>query len=68
VVAGPRAYLVGTQNGGWPALGFHTRGEMGGIWSPPLKLLDGIWFGVQKTSGGTCGWARLSASPVRTVT
>ena len=27
-------------------MGFHTRGEMGGIWSAPLKLLDGIWFGV----------------------
>ena len=19
---------------------------MGGIWSPPIKLLDGLWFGV----------------------
>ena len=27
-------------------MGFHTRGEMGGIWSPPIKLLDGIWFGI----------------------
>ena len=27
-------------------MGFHTRGEMGGIWSPPIKLLDGIWFGL----------------------
>ena len=27
-------------------MGFHTRGEMGGIWTPPVKLLDGIWFGV----------------------
>ena len=27
-------------------MGFHTRGEMGGIWTPPIKLLDGIWFGV----------------------
>ena len=24
--------------------GWHTRGEMGGIWLPPLKLLDGLWF------------------------
>jgi hypothetical protein len=27
-------------------MGFHTRGEMGGLWSPPIKLLDGIWFGI----------------------
>ena len=26
--------------------GFHTRGEMGGFWTPPIKLLDGVWFGV----------------------
>ncbi len=46
VVTGPRAYAVGTQAGRFPAMGFHTRGEMGGIWSPPIKLLDGVWFGL----------------------
>jgi hypothetical protein len=46
VTAGPRAYDVGTEAGHYPAMGFHTRGEMAGIWTPPLKLLDGIWFGV----------------------
>jgi hypothetical protein len=46
VTAGPRAYDIGTEGGRYPAMGFHTRGEMGGIWSPPVKLLDGIWFGV----------------------
>ena len=30
----------------YPAMGFHTRGEMGGVWTPPIKLVDGIWFGV----------------------
>ncbi|MEA2284535.1 MAG: hypothetical protein QOJ21_578 [Solirubrobacteraceae bacterium] len=49
VVSGPRAYDVGTEAGRYPAAGFHTRGEMGGIWSPPLKLLDGIWFGIDGT-------------------
>ena len=29
-------------------MGFHTRGEMGGVWTPPIKLVDGIWFGVGK--------------------
>ena len=38
--------MVGTEAGNFPAMGFHTRGEMGGVWSPPLKLLDGIWFAV----------------------
>lgn len=46
VAAGTRAYDIGTEAGRYPAMGFHTRGEMGGIWTPPLKLLDGLWFGV----------------------
>jgi hypothetical protein len=37
---------MGTEEGQYPAMGFHTRGEMGGIWTPPIKLLDGIWFGI----------------------
>jgi hypothetical protein len=61
VVAGPRAYETGTQAGRYPAMGFHTRGEMGGVWSPPLKLLDGIWFGIDGAWIGpatrfTSGW------------
>src|SRR5258708_19938248 len=44
--AGDRAYDLGSEDGRYPAMGFHTRGEMGGIWTPPIKLLDGIWFGV----------------------
>ena len=43
---GTRAYSVGTEAGRFPAMGFHTRGEMGGVWSPPLKLLDGLWFAL----------------------
>ncbi len=46
VAVGDRAYIAGMQNGSFPAMGFHTRGEMGGIWTPPIKVLDGIWFGV----------------------
>ncbi|HET7479453.1 MAG TPA: glycogen debranching protein [Rubrobacteraceae bacterium] len=46
VTTGDRAYIVGTEAGRFPAMGFHTRGEMGGVWSPPIKLLDGIWFGI----------------------
>ncbi|MGH3149029.1 MAG: hypothetical protein ACRDTR_24880, partial [Rubrobacter sp.] len=46
VATGDRAYVVGTEAGRFPAMGFHTRGEMGGVWSPPIKLLDGLWFGI----------------------
>jgi len=46
VAAGTEAYVVGAEDGRFPAMGWHIRGEMGGIWSAPLKLLDGIWFGV----------------------
>jgi hypothetical protein len=46
VAAGARGYDLGTEDGRFPAMGFHTRGEMGGIWTPPIKLLDGIWFGL----------------------
>jgi len=58
---GTRAYSVGTEDGRWPAMGFHTRGEMGGIWAPPLKLLDGIWFSFDGQPIGpatrfTSGW------------
>jgi hypothetical protein len=46
VAAGDRAYAVGFQDGGWYANGWHITGEMGGVWAPPLKLADGVWFGV----------------------
>jgi len=46
VAIGDRAYSTSTEDGLYPAAGWHIRGEMGGIWSPPVKLLDGIWFGV----------------------
>ena len=35
--SGDRAYELGTEDGRYPAMGFHTRGEMGGIWIPPIK-------------------------------
>jgi len=46
IASGPRAYVVGSEDGRFPASGWHIRGEMGGFWTPPLKLLDGLWFGV----------------------
>jgi hypothetical protein len=44
MVSGDRMYQIGAADGRYPALGTTTRGEMGGFWMPPLKLLDGIWF------------------------
>lgn len=46
VASGSRGYIVGSEAGRFPASGWHIRGEMGGVWTPPLKLLDGIWFGL----------------------
>src|ERR1700754_1040532 len=46
VAAGTRAYSIGFEDGGFYANGWHITGEMGGVWAPPLKLADGLWFGV----------------------
>ncbi|MBX2827167.1 MAG: glycogen debranching protein [Flavobacteriaceae bacterium] len=42
VTAGDRVYMVGHQDGTFPDLGWHIKGEMGGIWNHPIKLLDGF--------------------------
>jgi hypothetical protein len=44
--SGQRSYVVGFEDGRFYANGWHITGEMGGVWTPPLKLLDGVWFGV----------------------
>ncbi|HEU5157708.1 MAG TPA: hypothetical protein VFU43_12000 [Streptosporangiaceae bacterium] len=46
VVIGDRFYSMSTADGLYPAAGWHITGEMGGLWTPPVKLLDGVWFGV----------------------
>ncbi|MBT8184398.1 MAG: glycogen debranching protein, partial [Eudoraea sp.] len=42
VTAGNRLYMVGHQNGTFPEIGWHIKGEMGGIWDQPIKLMDGF--------------------------
>ncbi len=42
VIAGNRVYMVGHQDGSFPELGWHIKGEMGGIWDHPIKLMDGF--------------------------
>jgi hypothetical protein len=61
VAAGTRAYSIGFEDGRFYANGWHITGEMGGVWTPPLKLLDGIWFGLDGQWVGpatkfTSGW------------
>jgi hypothetical protein len=61
VASGQRSYSEGFENGYFYANGWHTTGEMGGVWAPPMKLLDGVWFGVDGSWIGpatrfTSGW------------
>ena len=44
VAAGDRAYVVGTADGAFPPMGWHIKGQMGGVWAHPIKLLNGYWF------------------------
>ena len=46
VSAGDRAQINGFQDGRFYASGWHIKGEMGGVWAPPIKLVDGVWFGI----------------------
>src|SRR4051812_44581096 len=46
VAAGECAYVMGTADGGFPPLGTQIKGEMGGVWAHPIKLLSGYWFAV----------------------
>ncbi|HZC52485.1 MAG TPA: hypothetical protein VE441_08320 [Mycobacterium sp.] len=61
VAAGERSYAVGFEDGRFYSNGWHTTGEMGGVWAPPLKLLDGVWFGIDgqwvgKATRFSSGW------------
>src|SRR6201985_2428221 len=61
VAAGQRSYAEGFEDGRFYANGWHSTGEMGGGITPPLKLLDGVWFGVAGQWVGqatkfTSGW------------
>ncbi len=39
---GNKLYMIGNQDGTFPDIGWHVKGEMGGIWHHPIKLLDGF--------------------------
>jgi len=70
-VNGDRSYAVGFEDARYYAQGWHIRGEMGGFWAPPLKMLDGLWVGVDGEWAGpaerfTSGWGyvRFDHAPV----
>ncbi len=46
IAAGTRANVLGFADGRFYANGWHIHGEMGGVWTTPMKMLDGVWFGV----------------------
>ena len=61
MASGQRSYAEGFEDGYFYANGWHTTGEMGGVWAPPVKLLDGVWFGINGSWIGqatrfTSGW------------
>jgi hypothetical protein len=58
LTAGDRTYIVGTQNGNFSDLGGHVKGEMGGLWMPPVKLLDGFWIKLSDTDEKTEAWLK----------
>ena len=54
VTAGDRVYMVGHQDGTFPDLGWHVKGEMGGIWNHPIKLMDGFTAAIIEKDNAYC--------------
>jgi len=50
-LSGERLYCIATRAGLFPDTGWHQPGEMGGVWAPPLKLLDGYWMAIRQADG-----------------
>ncbi len=50
ITSGDRAYCIGYQDGSFPKIGWHSPGEMTGIWAPAIKLADG--FNLTISYGG----------------
>jgi glycogen debranching enzyme len=45
--------VIGFQDGTFPDLGRHRFGEMGGVWTHPLKIADGFWIGIEPDDVGS---------------
>src|SRR4051794_8499219 len=59
---GDRTYVVGTQDGNFPDLGSHVKGEMGGLWMPPVKLMDGFWVKLSDTDTKGEAWLKEASA------
>lgn len=44
ICANERVKMTGAIDGFFPDMGSHIEREMGGLWIPPIKLLDGFWL------------------------
>ena len=71
VAAGTRAQVLPFADGRFYANGWHTTGEMGGVFSPPIKLLDSLSFGVNGQWAGQAtkftsgeGYTRFDLPPI----
>jgi glycogen debranching enzyme len=56
IAAGDKANIIGTQDGLFPDMGSHVSGEMGGIWTLPIKLADGFWLKLNDKTGKEESW------------
>lgn len=57
VTAGDRVYSISSQNGLFPdPWGGHVPREMWGIWDHPIKLFDGVWFGIRPQNATLPTW------------
>jgi hypothetical protein len=61
-LCGTRLYSVAMLDGQFPDMGWHQPGEMGGVWAPPLKLLDGYWLGLRELAplAAPHAWAEVA--------
>jgi len=46
-----KMYEIGAMSGDFPAIGWHIKGEMGGVWAHPMKVLDGFHFEIDDGEG-----------------
>ncbi|MFC3801716.1 glycogen debranching protein [Cohnella sp. GCM10012308] len=55
VCAGHRSSMIGGQDGGFPDFGHHIPDEMGGLWTHPIKLMDGFWLHLAEAADSSGG-------------
>jgi glycogen debranching enzyme len=58
ITAGDRSSVIGSQNGLFPDFGHHVKEEMGGVWTHPIKLLDGYWLHIKEADEEQGFWLK----------